>query len=98
MKRGDANLPPADLGARQVPLVSAGGRYWRCAHISRPLFDWDRRLNSRFSSPDVPVLYLARWNPKTSYIPFWEVFGEDLLAKTEDERSVAIPRMWISVI
>lgn len=74
--------------------------WWRCARTGRPPVDWDRRHGSRFSSPHLPwaVWYLGA----SKATCFWEVFGQDLLDRFEDDRTVPQTeleaRQWLEVV
>ena len=85
--RGAPRLPPADFASRKLPLVQAGGVFYRCGIASRPLLDWDARADSRFSAPDLPfpVLYLA----SRKLTGFWECFGDELNDRPQDEKRLS---------
>lgn len=97
--RGSPRPPPADFALRELPVNSGPTSWWRCARTGRPAIDWDRRAGSRFSAPHLPwgVWYLG----SSKATCFWEVFGEDLLDRFEDDRTVPRTehdaRQWIEV-
>jgi hypothetical protein len=87
MARGDPRLPPADLAARELPVITCAGIYWRFTHEKAPAVEWDSRATSRFSHPDhpCPVLYLGDHR----FVGFWERFGDDLLDMRPSHRAIA---------
>ncbi len=84
--RGEPRRPPAWLKDRELPCVALDLAWFRCAPPSRPRLDWDNRPTSRFSGSDLPfrTLYLAEDTPTG----FWECFGDDLLDRAPDTRSI----------
>ena len=85
--RGEPGLPPAWLADHDIPLTKLNRVWYRCAHSSRPLVDWDKRATSRFSSPSLPfrTLYLGQ----DTATGFWETFGEDLLPREPELRTIS---------
>ena len=95
MTRGNPKQPPGDINSRSVLLSPVHGRFIRCADAKRPLVDWDERVTSRFSSPGLPVLYLAAdWQTA-----FYEVYGDNLLDMLPEDRAIALTdlesRVWV---
>jgi len=93
--RGSPKQPPGDINSRPAVLSPVRGRFFRCANTKRPLADWDDRVTSRFSSPGLPVLYLAAdWQTA-----FYEVYGDNLLDMLPEDRAIALTdlesRVWV---
>jgi hypothetical protein len=85
--RGKPVAPPADLASRKLVLriLPKGLRGWRIHVASLGPCHFSKDPAGRFSSPSLPVLYLADADTTS----LWEVYWDDLATRPPDQRRIA---------